>query len=194
MSQISPDPELKALESALGELVPRSSRLNRDKLMFRAGAMSKPAASRRWAWPAIAAALSLALAGESLFIETRPAPRVVERIVFVPEAAGAAARSARQEPRPPTVVEAAADEPRPAGFANKHLAGEPDSIASSGVASDYQRFQNLVIRFGLDALPERAAVVSRDDDAGVSSGSGIRSAGALRSRELERILKPGDPS
>ena len=58
MPQIPPDPELKAIESALGELIPLSSRLDRDKLMFQAGAMSRPAASpRRWVWPAIAAAL-----------------------------------------------------------------------------------------------------------------------------------------
>ena len=46
MPQIPPDPELKAIESALGELIPLSSRLDRDKLMFQAGAMSKAASSR----------------------------------------------------------------------------------------------------------------------------------------------------
>ena len=83
MPQIPPDRELKAIESALGELIPVSSRLDRDKLMFQAGAMSKPAPSRRWAWPAITAVLSVALAGESLFSwRARPAPQDVEQIVF----------------------------------------------------------------------------------------------------------------
>ena len=88
MPQIPPDPELKAIESALGELIPLSSRLDRDKLMFQAGAMSRPAPSRPWAWPAITAALSVALAGESFFLASRPAPRVVERIVYVPANTG----------------------------------------------------------------------------------------------------------
>jgi len=195
MSQIPPDPELKALESALGDLVPVSSRLNRDKLMFQAGAMSKSAASGRWGWPAIAAALSVALAGESVFIGTRPAPRVVERIVFVPTPSGAAANAARQGPGPSGIVDAAVEQRRPSGIADgQTVAPKQITVGSLEVASDYQRFQNLVVRFGLDAFPERPAVVSREEDRGVSSGSGIRSAGTLRSLELERILKPGDPS
>ena len=85
MPQIPSDPELKAIEAALAGLAPLSSRLNRDKLMFAAGAMSRPGArERRWAWPAITATLTVALAGESLFLAARPAPRVVERIVLVP--------------------------------------------------------------------------------------------------------------
>jgi hypothetical protein len=195
MSQIPPDPELKALESALGELVPLSSRLNRDKLMFQAGAMSKSAASRRWGWPAIAAALSLALACESVFIVTRSAPGVIERIVFVPTPAGAAANAARQESAPPVITEAAGEQRRPSGIADGHIvAPKQITVGSLEVASDYQRFQNLVVRFGLDAFPERPAFVLREQNGGVSSGSAIRSAGTLRSLELERILKPGDPS
>jgi hypothetical protein len=184
MSQVPPDPELKAIESALGELIPVSSRLDRDKLMFQAGAMSKPAARGRFTWPAITAALSLALAGESLFLGSRPAPQVVERIVFMPVPAPTDA-----------VVPAAQREPRPPGFANGDF-GAPASlsVASSSGASDYQRFQNLVIRFGFDAFPERPAVVSREDVGGISPGFGLKPAGALRSLELERILKPGDPS
>jgi hypothetical protein len=191
MPQIAPDPELKGIESALGELIPAASRLDRDKLMFQAGAMSKPANSRRWAWPAIAAALSAALAGESLFLGRRPAPQVVERIVFVPAPAG----SARAEPRPPGIANAdsARTESRPPGIAEDHSGGsERYSFGSSGAASDYQRFQNLVIRFGLDALPERPAVVS-GTDAGASLDRGGMPAGTLRRLELERILKPGDP-
>jgi hypothetical protein len=182
MSQIPPDPELKALESALGELVPVSSRVNRDKLMFQAGAMSNSAASRRSSWPAIVAVLSLALAAESVFIGTRPAPRVVERTVFVPAPVERAADPAAQELRPP-------------GIPDRHAAArEQLTVGSSEAASGYQRFQNLVIRFGLDAFPERPAFVSREDDGGMSPESRLRPAGALRSLELERIFKPGDPS
>jgi hypothetical protein len=197
MPQIPSDPELKAIESALGELIPRSSRLDRDKLMFQAGAMSKRASARRWAWPAITAALSVALAGESLFLGARPAPRVVERIVFLPAKADAAADASRPGPRPPeiAVADASRPEPFPPGIANGHLVRPgPFSSGSSGGASDYQRFQNLVILFGLDALPERAVVVAREDDRGIEPRSGLKPAGALRSLELEKILKPGGPS
>ncbi len=188
MPQIPSDPELKAIESALGELVPQPSRLDRDKLMFQAGSMSRRAASRRWLWPAITAVLCVALAGESIFLGNRPAPQVVERIVFVPapqtgSTAVATARVSQAIARPGAV-----NEPR-----HSAAAREPLSVAFWAVESDYQRFQELVIRFGLDALPERSSVVSRSDS-DESPGRGLRPAGALRSLELERILKPGGPS
>jgi hypothetical protein len=69
----------------------------------------------------------------------------------------------------------------------------PLSIASRRGGSDYQRFQNLVIRFGLDAFPERPAVILGADGGDFSPASGRMPAGTLRSLELERILKPGDP-
>jgi hypothetical protein len=196
MPQIPPDPELKAIESALGELIPVSSRLDRDKLMFQAGAMSKAAPNRRWAWPAITAALSVALAAESLFLAARPAPRIVERIVLVRAPAAAAAISSED-----TTVAKEADastarrEPRTPEITNDHIVRS--GLFSSGLSggpSDYQRFQNLVILFGLDALPERAVVVAREDDHGLEIRSGLKPAGALRSLELQKILKPGGPS
>ena len=51
-----------------------------------------------------------------------------------------------------------------------------------------------MIRFGLDAFPEPRAVASRTDGGDLPGGAGLRPAGALRSLELEKILKPGDPS
>jgi hypothetical protein len=53
------DDDLKAIEKALGDLIPAPSRLDRDKLMFQAGANSARLSSRRrWILPAAAAALS----------------------------------------------------------------------------------------------------------------------------------------
>jgi hypothetical protein len=187
MPQIPPDPELKAIESALGELIPLSSGLDRDKLMFQAGAISRSTANpRRAVWPAIAAALGVALAAESLFLGTRPAPRVVERIVFVPAPAPAIASAAASQ-----VIAS----PGPENAPRQSLtASEPLLFASWAVESDYQRFQELVIRFGLDALPEPPSVVSRSDGGDLSPAPGLSPAGALRSLELKRILNPGDPS
>ncbi len=106
MPQIPPDPELKVIESILGELVPRSSRLDRDKLMFQAGAMSSRGARRRaWVWPAITAVLGAVLCGESIFLAGRPAPQVVERVVFVP-APGSAAVASSAGASPPIAGQA----------------------------------------------------------------------------------------
>jgi hypothetical protein len=196
MSQIPSDPELKAIESALGELIPVSSRLDRDKLMYQAGAMSKPGPSRRWAWPAITAALCVALAGESLFLGARSSPRVVERIVFMPAPAAEVAISSEgatatnEADAPPARMVA-----RAPGITNDDRARSvPFTFGLSSDASDYQRFRNLVILFGLDALPERAVVVASEDDREIEARAGLKPAGALRSVELERILKPGGPS
>jgi hypothetical protein len=188
MPQIPPDPELKAVESALGELVPRSSRLDRDKLMFQAGAMSKPAASHRWVWPAITSALALALAGETMFLQTRPATPIVERIVLVPApAASSPANVLAQDAQ-----DLASTGPEVAAL--ETTAPDTFSLSSWPGKSEHQRLKELVIRFGLDALPGRPSVVSRADQDDSAPRSLQRPAGALRSLELERILKPGDPT
>ncbi len=189
MPQIPPDPELKAIESILGELVPRSSRLDRDKLMFQAGAMlSRGARRRAWVWPAMTAVLGAVLCGESIFLAGRPAPQVVERVVFVPapgsaavaSAAGASQSPAGRAPRP------VADEPA--------AASEPWPVTSWPVAPDYQRIQAMVMRFGLDAIQEPSSVAVRAGGDLVPNGTGLAPAGALRSIELQKILKPGDSS
>ncbi len=107
-------------------------------------------------------------------------------------------------PNPPTGAVASASARASQPIAGKTLetgspemaatAGEPRSIASWSGGSDYQRFQELVLRFGLDAIPEPGAVATRSDGVGLPAGAEFTPAGALRSRELEQILKPGDPS
>ena len=57
--------------------------------MFEAGACSTAGTPwRQRAWPAAAAVLALALAGESWLLASGPAPRVVERLVVVREPSG----------------------------------------------------------------------------------------------------------
>jgi hypothetical protein len=190
MPQIEPDPELRVIESALGALIPRASGLDRDRLMFQAGAISKTvAARRRWAWPAVAAALAMALTAESLFLGTRPAPRVVERIVYVPVPAIGSFANA-----PASASPAGVSAELESGVRQSLAAREPVSAGSWAIGSDYQRLQEMVIRFGLDAFPDRPSVVSRSDGGDLSPAPSVTPAGALRSLELERILKPGDPS
>ena len=99
-------PEMNALEAALSALAPAPSRVDRDELMFRAGAAaaessaspgarsnSRPAA---WLWPLSTAASTLLAAtlgvvyggsGGQRIVErpvAHPVERIVERIVEVP--------------------------------------------------------------------------------------------------------------
>jgi hypothetical protein len=188
MSQIPPDPELKEIESMLGELVPRSSRLDRDKLMFQAGAMSSRGARRRaWMWPAMTAVLLAVLCGESLFLAGRPAPQVIERVVFVPAPA----------PGPAAVAASAGDSERIRGQDRRVIADQPAAanepwpVDAWPATPDYQRIQAMVMRFGLDAIQEPSSVAVRAEGDVLRSGSGLAPAGALRNIELQKILKPG---
>jgi len=192
-----PDPELRAIESALGELVPVLSRLDRDQLMFQAGAVSaRPSSRGRWAWPSIAATLAIALFAESLAVAVRSAPRVVDRVVVVHESAPA-------PPSPP------ADSTFAPGSASGRAIPSPSPLtvlsqpSSSGDSlspplwarvSDSQRLQDLVLRFGLDALPERAPLLSRYDGQIDRHATPLEPAGSLRRLELEKLLDPGGPS
>ena len=83
-------PDLKAFEAALGGLVPADSRLNRDRLMYLAGAAAAAPATRHRAmrfhrlpallWPAATAALFLIAAGLGAIVAFRE-PQV--RVVYV---------------------------------------------------------------------------------------------------------------
>src|SRR4051794_1911455 len=81
MSEEAYDPEIAAIEARLASLVPASGRIDRDRLMFRAGQMSVP--RRGWAWPAATAAMTLVAAALGGALVLRPAPSPIERIVYV---------------------------------------------------------------------------------------------------------------
>ena len=97
------------LEAALGALVPRAERLNRDRIMFLAGQASVasnrwPAATpgttgprRRagWAWPAAFVTMTGVAASLLVALTIRPAPQVTERIVERIVTAPAAPRNPR---------------------------------------------------------------------------------------------------
>jgi hypothetical protein len=192
MSQIPPDPRLKAIERALGDLVPRSSRLDRDDLMFRAGtaAAAKPAPAR-WLWPGLSATLALALAAESTFLGLRPVPAVIERSEVVRKPAPAARPD---QVSTHTEVSAA----RPAPRDDEDLASSERDAAfepSWAVDSDYRRLQSLVLTLGIDALPERTTPrLSGSEAAGASPDRALMPAGVWRDLELEKLFKPGGPS
>ena len=193
MSQRSSDPELNDIESALGGLVPVPSRLDRDaarcsrpgrcRLARRRGAGGFGPRSRRhsrspwypsrWSWP------------------SGPVRACIERIVVV------------REPVPATLDVRRAPtwtvpHPAPADSLSDARSSDAPSLASFWPAtSEYQRIQELVLRLGLDALPERPSpLVSRSDSTADPVDAPVPSAGHLRRLELEKLLnlEPGGPS
>jgi hypothetical protein len=73
-------PELTALEDALRDLLPRAASVDRDAVLFRAGQVAGP---RRWFWPCATAATSAAAVVLGVLLALRPAPAVIERVVYV---------------------------------------------------------------------------------------------------------------
>lgn len=91
--------ELAAVEAALASLTPTRSGVQRDRLMFLAGRASQAdgALLRRrrrftvWLWPCATAASLLVAAVLGVVWAAGGRPEVVERVVYVPAAAGPAA-------------------------------------------------------------------------------------------------------
>jgi hypothetical protein len=136
MSSEMNNPELAALEAALGALVPHAGGIDRDRLMFRAGQADR--AGRRWIWPALTGVLLLAVMGLGSALVWQPAPQTVERIVFVR-------------------VEIPSESGSGAGPTSVALPAEPTATEASKVGHDpggYLRLQRLVLRLGLDTLPD----------------------------------------
>ncbi len=145
MSEIPFDPELKALESALGDLVPAKSRVDRDRLMYQAGllATQTPRYSR-WLWPAIAAALAVVAGAEGLVLAARPHVRVIERVVVVREPA----KGVDESPSPIVILSQSPQEP----------SSVQDSLSLTN--SDALRLRGQMLRFGIDELPERPSLLT----------------------------------
>jgi hypothetical protein len=157
-------PELNALAAALTALAPARTRIDRDRLMFRAGQASAQASiGGRRPWIALAATLALVAVGEAALLARRPASRATERRVV------AAPPSTSPTPPPPPLR-------RPF---------EP-SLALGQTA--YERRLGQILRYGLDGLP--AGPTSGGLDA-VPEPVASRQ---LLHEEVQRILDPGDPS
>jgi hypothetical protein len=138
MSEPTRDPALTALETALAALAPLPADISRDGMLFRAGQAS---VRHRRTWPCATAALALLSATLGVVLLSRPAPRTVERVVYVrvPVPAPTAADGTPAPPREeaPPALSAEADEPPPDG--------------------SYLRLRRQVVENGADALPPAAA-------------------------------------
>jgi hypothetical protein len=169
----SPEPELNAIEAALGSLEPARSRIDRDLVMFRAGQASvRPSRWGRRAWNAIAASLALVALGEGVLLARRPPSRIVKEVVVVREPA----------PTPAPVVPPL----------EQSVAEAPESFSSERSLSlgqtAYERRVAQVLRYGLDGLPASPRFASPD------SGPWPASSGQMLQEELRRLLDSGDPS
>jgi hypothetical protein len=126
-----------ACEALLKGLVPAPVRIDRDRLMFRAG--REAGRWRGWAWPCAAAVLAVASAGLGAALWMRPATRTVERTVYVEVRVPAPHR-----PDAPTVTPAAPPKPQPVAEAGER----------PGESPSYLHLRGQVLRWGVDALPE----------------------------------------
>jgi hypothetical protein len=177
MSQVSPDPEMTSFESALRGLAPSQSRLDRDRLMFEAGARSVHATSRRrWAWPAVAALLTGVIISESVALAVRPEVRVVLQ---------APSSSVLEKPgiQPePVVILSQSPEPRMAA-----------ALVMPPTDNEAVRMRRQVLQFGLEGLPELPPMLSQSRVT-PSPGAGNDASRPLYRYELNKVLDLGGPS
>ena len=120
------NPAQRELEKALGSLKAAPPQIDRDAVMYRAGLVVGRRSCRRYA---TAATLVAAALGVTLAAMHASQPKVVERIVYVPEDAGAPTAARTVEPWP-----------------------MPDSTPDYG-RGEYLRLRQEVLAKGLSALP-----------------------------------------
>jgi hypothetical protein len=202
MSQVPEDPELEEVEAALRTLVPGPSRLDRDRLLFEAGASSTRGGPwHRWAWPSAAAVLAMAVAAESVLLANRPAPTVVERLVVIheppavpPFGSATAEASAAGETLDP--VGAFTNEVVVPNRRDEAASDPSDAPAPSRwlTAADSRRLRDFALRFDADRLPEPPRWNANVGDPAGGPGASPASVGELRRLGLEKWLNPGDRS
>jgi hypothetical protein len=177
MSQDPLAPELKPVEAALARLTPARSRLDRDRLMFEAGAASvRPRSRQAWIWPSIAAGLAVVAISESIVLVRRPDPRVV-----VARQEAAPARDGAAGPDPVHILV----ETRPPSDVRERT---NDLGGGEGLG-----LRRQVLRFGLEGLPD-PPLLTQSGGPGPAPGSVPGSSEPLRRYELNKVLDLGGPS
>lgn len=176
--------DVTELEAALASLSPRASRVDRDQLLYLAGRASAEQTSvgnlrRPWLWPAATAVSASAAVVLAVLLLARPEPRVVERIVYVPQPREAEGQQNQKTSH---------DQPAPL-MADEHVDSSPavpatDPIWSvtDGRGTNYLRLRQMVLASGVDALPAPAF-----------SGSNLAEPPASYREMSDRLLK-ADPS
>jgi hypothetical protein len=152
------DPELIALESSLGRLVPRAEGLSRERMLFEAGrSCGRPGRL----WPTLTGLASLtALILAGWLLTHPPAVIVQERIVSQVKEVSSAVP-------PASVAEPVAE-----------LTEEP--VRRTLPENEYLRLREEMLRWGMDALPA--------PEAGTSADSPLSPADLLAQKPPRRVL------
>jgi hypothetical protein len=176
MPQEPSDPEVSSIEEALGQLRPARSRLDRDLLMFQAGAFSaRSAAKRRWVWPSIAAALGFVALSESIVLSARPGASVVVVQVPAPE---------EKSTSPVQVQILSQSAPSQSPVPDPWSPGDSQTLG----------LRRQVLRFGLEGLPAPRPLLTQLRGSAAALGSDDSPPGPLRRYELNKVLDLGGPS
>jgi hypothetical protein len=137
----TPDPALNAFTRGLAGLAPDAGGLDRDRLLFRAGAAL--AARRLRLWQAVAGVLAVLSVGLCAALLLRP-PRVIEQVVYVPAPAPAVALPAQPGAPEPSFFPGRPEPERPLG---PLVRAEPEGLW----------LRQQVLQFGVEALPPAPA-------------------------------------
>jgi hypothetical protein len=172
--------ELKSLEAALGSLKPAALRVERDQLMYQAGQAAVPVpastiARPSWFWPASTAGMSAVAATLLMLLVSRPAPQVVERVVYLPAKPStgaltdpAMAPGTDSPPSPPAIIKTA-----PRDFSGGLL-----TFAASDRRPEYLQLRDQVLAFGVDTWQKPVPQ------------SGKEASSASYRESLNRLLNP----
>ena len=173
---------MKAVEATLASLVPRTDRLDRDRLIFLAGRESAVAESvprAHWVWPGALAAMTTAAAVLLVMLLYQPEPPVVVKYVEIPVQRPDPDETVSENGSPPTepdqVVSPPPQEPEEKPL---HSGGRPNLLASLGLSwwpepqgrlpanrVSYPRLLDQILTEGLDSLPPPESVAAPAESA-----------------------------
>jgi hypothetical protein len=130
--------ELASIERALQALEPAACRIDRDRVLYRAGQAS--VRRHATAWRAVAASLMIVCAAEGALLARKPSPPRTQMIQV-------AATKPTLAAKPVDPIEPERSGTAQAGLMTDTLALGP---------TDHQRLTQQLVRYGLDALPDQA--------------------------------------
>lgn len=149
--------DVAEVEALLASLAPRAARLSAAQLMYRAGQESVSHGLRSgpvaWLWPSVAATSTLAASVLGVMLAMQPAPRTVERLVYVSQPAPSAGQQNENERQ---VVGSTSDS-LPPGVrsvgAGRIVMPSGPTLAAGITSPAYLRAREFARAQGIDSLP-----------------------------------------
>ncbi len=151
----APAEPFAAIEQTLAGLSPAPPRIDRDRLMFLAGAASATSDLRppipvsrppnsAWLWPASTAALAATSLALAIALLVRPAP--AERIVYLPQPRRAPSMAAS------AVARGGHERATVGPLRQQGPSSAVRTVRNTAPAPNYVRTRDVALRLGLDAL------------------------------------------